>query len=132
MMSEQILPTSWKGDSNLDQSLGFFAAVSLVISILLPSTAYSASDSCFCMVNDQDVIWWDCREAKKLAHTDILCLAEEGRSRVKFDTNGFGRVEGGDGPCKPCEYREGPGAFSRQPSSQDQDSTESTIQEEGP
>lgn len=84
---------------NLRLNVSFSKICVVALSIYVP-VAFS-DDNCFCLVNNDDQVWFDCVEARK----KILCLADRnGKSRKLISNETVERVAAGEGVCQPCRF----------------------------
>ncbi len=60
---------------------------------------------CFCLVDADDAVWFDCREQTRARHAEprLFCTdATTGKQAELNARQGLDRVADGDAPCTPC------------------------------
>jgi hypothetical protein len=75
----------------------------LLISGLLLSRVFGGE--CFCLVNADDDVWFDCREQTRPLRTQPLVFCLDATTGKQIELTGrrdLARVADGDAPCIPC------------------------------
>ncbi len=62
-----------------------------------------AGDECFCLVDADDYVWFECREQKRPLHTQPRVFCTDANTEEQVDLTGrqgFERVADGDEHCR--------------------------------
>lgn len=77
--------------------------IALLLTGLLAWPAFGGD--CFCLVNADDEVWFDCREQTRPLRTQPLLFCLDATTKKQVELTGhqdFTRVADGNPPCTPC------------------------------
>jgi len=84
----------------------------LLLSLLSSLLALQAfGGDCFCLVDADDAVWFECREQIRPLRTQPLVFCTDAATGKQVELTGrqdLGRVADGDAPCTPCRLSDVP------------------------
>ncbi len=79
--------------------------VLLVLVGLVAGPAFGSD--CFCMMDEDDKLWFDCREQKRPSGIHIFCADRKTQEPVELTgREDLNRLPDGEPPCTPCRLDE--------------------------
>ncbi|GAB2188727.1 hypothetical protein MAH1_03330 [Sessilibacter sp. MAH1] len=66
------------------------------------------SEKCFCLINNEDQIWYDCVIQTTLNDKFTMCKSDLENHREKINEPQFKQLSEGTGLCQPCSLKSPP------------------------
>ena len=80
--------------------------VALIGLALTPPSMAQTSDACYCLMDEEDTVWFDCRAVQRLTHTDHYCADQGGQTLIP-NADRLTSIAAGTGVCNPCRLHAG-------------------------